>query len=331
MPDAATSFRVEGGGLLPELPACRQLSRSLSLSSAGSHVSQTKKEAPGSVALQRRTPSTAASGRCASRPWRLSRDECREQRAAAARLLGSDGGGVNVHGLHLCLVTQELVDEGRCGDRDLDGLQALIDGLRQIATNDASLEEAQTAKDAVLDAIASVGLEEELSERLLRPSPSRQALCHKILPGLWLGGYTALASGCAELRKRGVTHVLSILSTGVPQLPPFVKKHLHICVDDNEASAAALFDQLHRMCSFIDDARKAAGCVFVHCGAGISRAPTVTAAYLVWKFAVSPAEALRFVGAARPCVRPNLGFVRQLQIWSAGLNKPGPGRLGPRK
>eukprot|EP00967_Tisochrysis_lutea_P057610 scaffold73059_cov30-Tisochrysis_lutea.AAC.1 len=66
---------------------------------------------------------------------------------------------------------------------------------------------------------------------------------------------------------------------------------------------------------FIEEARQAGGVVYVHCGAGISRAPTAAAAYLIWKLRLSAAAAISLLRRSRPCARPNVGFVNVLKAW----------------
>ncbi len=54
------------------------------------------------------------------------------------------------------------------------------------------------------------------------------------------------------------------------------------------------------------------GAILVHCAAGVSRSATIVAAYLMVTHQISAAEAVLGVHQARPCVCPNLGFLRQL-------------------
>lgn len=55
------------------------------------------------------------------------------------------------------------------------------------------------------------------------------------------------------------------------------------------------------------------GKILIHCSAAISRSPTVMAAYLMVRHAMSLKEALGRLILARPTVSPNAGFLRQLQ------------------
>eukprot|EP00796_Vickermania_ingenoplastis_P001933 gene1933-1172_t len=64
---------------------------------------------------------------------------------------------------------------------------------------------------------------------------------------------------------------------------------------------------------------RAPGGVLIHCGAGISRAPTITAAYLMRKFKISSTAAIHLIKERRPYARPNNNFTRQLQAYHKEL------------
>ena len=81
-----------------------------------------------------------------------------------------------------------------------------------------------------------------------------------------------------------------------------------------DPAVVRLAERFPEICRFIDAAR-AHGRVYVHCGAGISRAPTAVASYVMSKFGLSALVAVRLIRAARPCIRPNVGFAR----WAMGM------------
>ena len=54
------------------------------------------------------------------------------------------------------------------------------------------------------------------------------------------------------------------------------------------------------------------GCLYVHCNAGVSRAPTVVMAFLIVHKGYSFNDALAWVKHQRPSANPNPGFIRQL-------------------
>ena len=116
---------------------------------------------------------------------------------------------------------------------------------------------------------------------MLKPgssATSKLQLLHEAMPRLWVGGWAALNDECAALRQRKVTHVVSVLSADQRKLPPFIRGHLYVRVDDTEEAADTLAARFEEIVAFIEKARGGGGVVFVHCGAGISRAPTSTCA-----------------------------------------------------
>lgn len=67
----------------------------------------------------------------------------------------------------------------------------------------------------------------------------------------------------------------------------------------------------HLVC-VTDEAQKSNSKVLIHCEAGISRSPTITVAYLIYKKNMEALEAYNFVKKLRPIVSPNFGFMGQL-------------------
>lgn len=112
-----------------------------------------------------------------------------------------------------------------------------------------------------------------------------------------------------------MTHVVSVVSADKRQLPTFIKAHYHALVDDREEAAVEMAGHFERICSFVSRALQSGGTCYIHCGAGISRAPTAACAYLVYAHRLRAADALVLVRHGRPCARPNVGFVRALHDW----------------
>ncbi|KAJ1461819.1 protein-tyrosine phosphatase-like protein [Pelagophyceae sp. CCMP2097] len=165
--------------------------------------------------------------------------------------------------------------------------------------------------------------------RLRLPAACRGELVHAILERLWVGGWAALNDDCAVLRRLRITHVVSVVSAEVPRsMPAFVLRHLHVVCSDTEG--ALLADAFPVVSRFLDDALEGGGRAFVHCGAGISRAPTAVIAFFIWKRKLPFDAAFNLVKAARPTCRPNKGFVRQLQLW-AEEQEARPAQQGPRE
>mmetsp|Transcript_66087 Transcript_66087/g.103195 ORF Transcript_66087/g.103195 Transcript_66087/m.103195 type:complete len:462 (+) Transcript_66087:125-1510(+) len=272
---------------------------------------------------------------CRKRPWRKSNSEVNAERIEAERILqvgsdAADAAGIDVRGLLVCMVAQECLDSLAVPKDSLAAAQAAVDGLRQSSTNAALKEDVESSRDAVIAAFQSIGLAEELKSRLRRPSAGKYDNCDMVLPGLWIGGWTALNNDAEELRRHKVTHVVSVMSTeSRTELPSFIRGHHHIMANDNEDAAADLYVHFPAVCRFVDAARnEPRGCVYIHCGIGVSRAPTVTASYIMWKLGLPAVAALALIRQARPKIRPNLGFVKQLKQWEVDrLELPGGGQL----
>jgi protein-tyrosine phosphatase len=73
------------------------------------------------------------------------------------------------------------------------------------------------------------------------------------------------------------------------------------------------------ICQAIDAVRAEGKAVLIHCMAGVSRSPTLVAAYLMHNRRITAAEALGYLKERRACVDPNAGFRHQLLAWEAEL------------
>ncbi|CAE7704332.1 unnamed protein product [Symbiodinium sp. CCMP2456] len=254
------------------------------------------------------------------RPWRKTADEVRSEVEAADRILfegqtaAAAAAGIDAAALRFFFLALQTVEEASAALPGRRELERSLDALRQAATSSASKEEVNSALQAASTAVTAAGLEVSLSRA------PKQDLCHQVLPWLLIGGWAALGRDCDELRRRSVTHVVSIISADQRKLPEFVQGHLHIFSFDSEDAAQKLGERFPDICRFIDG-RGERGKVYVHCGAGISRAPTAAASYIMWKLGVSAAVAIRLIRAARPCIRPNVGFVRELQKWEKKMTE----------
>jgi atypical dual specificity phosphatase len=88
-------------------------------------------------------------------------------------------------------------------------------------------------------------------------------------------------------------------------------KHLQIDVDDLPFSELAA--HLPRTTSFISEAlRDPNSRVLIHCIQGVSRSPSVVAAYLMKAYGWSSTKAVQFLKSKRR-VYPNTGFLGQLR------------------
>ncbi|KAL3920319.1 MAG: hypothetical protein SGPRY_005293 [Prymnesium sp.] len=243
-----------------------------------------------------------------SKPWRLAPAAVRAARDETRVLLGPSS--LDLAALSLVLSVRERMPSKEAA------VHREATALLQAATNARPPSEVQDARRALHAAIEQAGgTVNEFDDTARSGGLKKLEVMHEVLPRLWVGGWAALNDHFSALKARRVTHVLSVVSAEQRRLPAFVKQHLYIRVDDREEASEELASHFEEISHFVDAALSAGGTVFVHCGAGISRAPTATTAYVIWKLRLPAADALGLVRRARPCVRPNIGFVQQLKAW----------------
>lgn len=89
--------------------------------------------------------------------------------------------------------------------------------------------------------------------------------------------------------------------------------------DDKTQRIGSYFEPVHAL---IRSALQRGSTVLVHCAAGISRSPTLIAAYLMLERNWTCAEALHYIGQRRIDIQPNEGFVQQLEDFHVQRNRP---------
>lgn len=83
-----------------------------------------------------------------------------------------------------------------------------------------------------------------------------------------------------------------------------------------------IYEHFNRVYLIIETAIKSGKNVLVHCAAGISRSPTLVAAYLLLSQQYQSAEeAIEYLKKMRPIVNPNMGFERQLEELEDNIKK----------
>ncbi|XKL65319.1 hypothetical protein PGB90_008739 [Kerria lacca] len=129
----------------------------------------------------------------------------------------------------------------------------------------------------------------------------------EILPWLYMGSQD-VAYDYYLLKSNNITHILSI---GIP-CPQYndISNTLIKAYDLDEFCIAAIFERCFEIINYV---KEISGIVFVHCNAGISRSPTVVAAYLIKYYNITPEEALHRIRKKRPKINPNQGFLKQLE------------------
>lgn len=137
-----------------------------------------------------------------------------------------------------------------------------------------------------------------------------------ILEKLWLGSKQDAANKNVLL-DMDVSHVLTI-DTEVT--PPFPQDYKYLIVEIVDRSDENLKEHFEKCIEFIEEGRSQKG-VLVHCGAGLSRSPSVVSAYLMKTLNIKYQDAINMISEVRPYVYPNEGFVQQLMEFENDLFK----------
>ncbi|XP_041367191.1 dual specificity protein phosphatase 19-like [Gigantopelta aegis] len=138
----------------------------------------------------------------------------------------------------------------------------------------------------------------------------------EVLPGLIMGSQD-VAHSDEILKTYKVTHILNC-ATLVENLYPYKYKYLTIELRDTPQQL--IRQHFTEALDFIDEGRKA-GCVLVHCNAGVSRSATFVIAYLMQHEGMSFEEAFRYLRTKREKTCPNPGFVSQLKRYEEVLKQ----------
>jgi protein tyrosine phosphatase (PTP) superfamily phosphohydrolase (DUF442 family) len=140
----------------------------------------------------------------------------------------------------------------------------------------------------------------------------------QITPQLHVGGQYR-RRGWPKLAERGITAVVD----------------MRIEFDDNEAGIAPprylylptvddtppTLEQLREGVAFIAEEVARGGGVYIHCGSGVGRAPTMAAAYLV-NTGLTPDQAWARIHQVRPFIRPKTEQIAQIERFAAGSLPP---------
>jgi protein-tyrosine phosphatase len=94
-----------------------------------------------------------------------------------------------------------------------------------------------------------------------------------------------------------------------------LSNHLHLRVVDDDTPT---IEQLRAGIAFIQDESRKDGSVYIHCGSGIGRAPTMAAAYLI-NSGLSAEQAWALIRETRPFIRPTPVQVEQIERFAALL------------
>ncbi len=184
--------------------------------------------------------------------------------------------------------------------------------LREIAAGVRILWERLTRQGVGVTALWAA----DHAVRIATGAPIRSV--SQITPQLHVGGQYR-RRGWPRLAARGITAVVNLREefddndAGIA--PP---RYLYLPAADDTPPT---LEQLREGSAFIAEEIAQGGGVYVHCGAGVGRAATMAAAYLV-STGLTPDRAWAFMRAARPFIRPNPVQVAQVERFAVSSLPP---------
>lgn len=131
------------------------------------------------------------------------------------------------------------------------------------------------------------------------------------------------AKNIAILKHYQITHIVAITHLEAVHFPDdFQYKHLQL-TDSRQSTLLDYFEDVNK---WIDEARTNSGRVLVHCEAGMSRSASIVIGYLLGTSdhsirINSLKEAYLFTKSKRNVIRPNYGFINQVQQYSEEILK----------
>lgn len=141
----------------------------------------------------------------------------------------------------------------------------------------------------------------------------------QVSPHLHVGGQYR-QRGWHLLRERGITAVVNLRTEFDDEAAGIApERYLYLpTIDDCPPSVA----QLQTGVVFIEEEIRRGGSVYVHCGAGVGRAPTMVAAYLV-STGLTTVEAWARIRQVRPFIRPKRAQIAQVRRFAESLRLKG--------
>ncbi len=122
-----------------------------------------------------------------------------------------------------------------------------------------------------------------------------------IIDGIYLGSEFA-ATDVELLTQHQITAVLSLQAEAIyNHLYPNHFLYKNIPLHDGQSIDSTVFEEA---LAFIQQAQQENRKILVHCAAGVSRSPSIVAAYLMQVKGMNPIEALEFMQERRSIVQP---------------------------
>ena len=139
-------------------------------------------------------------------------------------------------------------------------------------------------------------------------------MINMVCDGLYIGDAEA-ASELGMLEELGIGRIISLGNEKEVKKYKYVEniEYLKIVVDDVDNENIGEYFAICNKFISLDE-----GNVLVHCHKGVSRSTTIVIAYLMYTYKTDFYTAFQKLKSVRPIVKPNEGFMKQLQEYQSG-------------
>lgn len=146
---------------------------------------------------------------------------------------------------------------------------------------------------------------EKNSPQSISHSSSQLFEVTEVCPGLLLCGATMVGR---------TTHPVTCIVNAAPELPdpPLTDGVRTLKIHVRDSASEPLDSYFDEVADLVQKVKEEGGCTLVHCVAGVSRSASLCLAYLIKHHQMTFLQAFHYLRALRPCIRPNLGFFKQL-------------------
>ena len=159
-----------------------------------------------------------------------------------------------------------------------------------------------------------VSIPKEIQEKPISLSCSVSSTdCSHIIDNIYISGYRA-SLDYAFLIGNNFTHIINCAGGSKTFFPLYFKEFKYYEIELRDDGNINITDTIVKFISFLKQVTQdKKNKILIHCSEGISRAPALVCAYLMWKFNMNSDDAINFVKEKRHCVDINFGFLFQLK------------------
>lgn len=127
----------------------------------------------------------------------------------------------------------------------------------------------------------------------------------EVCPGLLLCGATMVGR---------TSHPVTCIVNAAPELPdpPLSDSIKTVKIHIRDSPSEPLDNYFDQVADLVEKVKEEGGCTLVHCVAGVSRSASLCLAYLIKHGQMTFQQAFQHLRHQRPCIRPNMGFFKQL-------------------